>query len=200
MTKVMGRVLMGMLLILTIVGCDSQTQSYNQALKQMNGEHYAAAAQTFSVLAETGHAEAQFRLGVMYLNGLGVTKDPQQAIYWLEKAALQGSVGGQYTLARFYLQDRSGSRDEALALQWFQRLAERGYVPAQYQLGMMYERGRGTDKDLLKARQWIQRAAENGHEGAIRKLVQAYKKGLLDLPKDPQQAQYWTDKTRLSRF
>ena len=40
--------------------------------------------------AEQGDAEAQYNLGVMYREGMGVTEDDVQAIYWFTKAAEQG--------------------------------------------------------------------------------------------------------------
>ena len=40
--------------------------------------------------ANSGHAEAQFNLGLMYFNGDGVTKDDVKAVKWFRKAANQG--------------------------------------------------------------------------------------------------------------
>ncbi len=41
--------------------------------------------------AEMGHASAQYHLGSMYSGGLGVQRDREKAMYWLKKAALNGS-------------------------------------------------------------------------------------------------------------
>jgi TPR repeat protein len=38
-----------------------------------------------------GHAGAQAQLGVRYLRGQGVTRDPDRAKSWLERAADQGN-------------------------------------------------------------------------------------------------------------
>lgn len=46
----------------------------------------------YSKAAEQGDAEAQFYLGICYLNGFGVNKDQKQAVMWWEKAAAQGSA------------------------------------------------------------------------------------------------------------
>ncbi|MBR0097489.1 MAG: SEL1-like repeat protein, partial [Synergistaceae bacterium] len=45
-----------------------------------------------------GHAEAQYNLGNMYINGRGVQQDYQQALYWYRKAAEQGDAGAQNNL------------------------------------------------------------------------------------------------------
>src|SRR5687767_1570762 len=42
--------------------------------------------------AENGSQVAQYKLGVMCLEGKGVQKNPDLAVYWLSKAVAQGSV------------------------------------------------------------------------------------------------------------
>ncbi len=42
--------------------------------------------------AETGDANAQFNLGVMYDNGMGVPKDDAEAAKWYRLAAEQGNA------------------------------------------------------------------------------------------------------------
>ena len=48
------------------------------------------AAKYYLKAANLGHPQAMFNVGVMYLNGEGVTKNPQQGINWLQKAAQNG--------------------------------------------------------------------------------------------------------------
>ncbi len=48
---------------------------------------YAAALREFRPLAEQGHAEAQFNLGLMYRHGQGVPQDIVQAHMWLSLSA-----------------------------------------------------------------------------------------------------------------
>ncbi len=41
----------------------------------------------FRPLAERGEAQAQFKLGVMYHQGLGVTQDDEEAVRWQWRGA-----------------------------------------------------------------------------------------------------------------
>ena len=50
---------------------------------------YGTAIKEFRPLAEKGHTEAQFYLGIMYSQGLGVPKDNVQAYMWHTLAADQ---------------------------------------------------------------------------------------------------------------
>jgi len=51
---------------------------------------YATAVRLFRPLAEQGDANAQYNLGVLYDNGLGVPQDRVRAYMWLNLAAMQG--------------------------------------------------------------------------------------------------------------
>ena len=51
---------------------------------------YVTAFQGSKYLAEQGHAEAQYKLGVLYINGQGVTEDYEEAVKWFHKAAELG--------------------------------------------------------------------------------------------------------------
>jgi hypothetical protein len=52
--------------------------------------------------AEKGDAESQFRLGRMYDEGDGITKDLSEAVKWYRKAAEQGSLEAQVALGDLY--------------------------------------------------------------------------------------------------
>lgn len=53
-------------------------------------------------LAEQGHAKAQFRLGLDYDYGQGVSRDHKEAFKWYKKSAMQGHAGAQYKLSELY--------------------------------------------------------------------------------------------------
>ena len=48
--------------------------------------------------AEQGESLAQWRLGVMYYNGEGVSPDYQESAKWFQLAADQGNAAAQYNL------------------------------------------------------------------------------------------------------
>lgn len=67
---------------------------------------YATALEKFEPLAESGHAESQHYLGVIYEKGIGVAKDPKAAIKWYLKAAQQGNKDARTQLDRVYAKHR----------------------------------------------------------------------------------------------
>jgi TPR repeat protein len=54
-------------------------------------QDYAEAARWYRKAADQGHAEAQFNLGVMYLDGQGVAQDYVQSHMWMNLAASSAS-------------------------------------------------------------------------------------------------------------
>ena len=56
-------------------------------------------ANWYRLAADQGLSRAQANLGVMYLRGEGVERDPVRAASWFAKAAEQGHTISQYNLA-----------------------------------------------------------------------------------------------------
>ena len=69
----------------------------NESVAEDNKE----AVSWYRKAANQGLSGAQFYLGNMYLDGIGVTKDYKIALSWFKKAAEQGYVKAQYNLAHY---------------------------------------------------------------------------------------------------
>ncbi len=122
------------------------------------------------VRAWIGDAETQFKLGVMYESGDGVSKDEVEAARWLRKAAEQGLPKAQYTLALMYNVGRGVPYDDAEALRWYRKAAEQGEDAAQFRLGWRYQYGGGVPKDDVQAHVWLNLSRAAGNESAHSEL------------------------------
>ena len=80
--------------------------------------------------AETGHANAQFHLGVRYETGLGVPQDYAKAIEWFEKSAEQGYADAQFALGMLYRNGFGLAKNEVKAVEWYSKAAKSGNVMA----------------------------------------------------------------------
>ena len=112
--------------------------------------------------AERGDVAAQHKLGEMYRNGRGVTRDYAQAVVWFRKAAEQGYAAAQTSLGKMYLEGDGVARDDAHALIWFRKAIDQGDARAQSELGWMYDNGRGVARDYAQAFAWYRKAADQG--------------------------------------
>lgn len=143
-------------------------------------------------LANDGDAASQYRLGIRYANGSGVTQDYARAIHWFELASAKNHHNSEYMLAIAHSTGRGTNIDQQRALEFFTRAAEAGHVRSQYQLGEAYANGRGTAKDLIWASRWYEKAALQKHPEALFSLG-AFRAAGLDGKVDQNQAWLWFD-------
>jgi Sel1 repeat-containing protein len=89
------------------------------AALHLSGTDNGAERKRWEKLAETGDANAQYRLGNFYENGWGVAVDPKSAAKWYLRAAVQGHADAQYNLGIMYLNGRGVALDAKKAFAWF---------------------------------------------------------------------------------
>ena len=78
---------------------------------------------TVKAKAEKGDATAQFNLGLMYMNDLGVEKDYAEAAKWYRKSAEQGNANAQNILGIMYEKGNGVEKDYVEALKWYNKAA-----------------------------------------------------------------------------
>ena len=117
-------------------------------------------------LADSGNAQAQFKVGNMYESGRGVGLDLTAAMQWYEKSAANNYKPAKNRLT--YLQvKRGGFRPEHKS--WLNEVktdADAGDGEASMMLGEMYEVGVGTPKNLAQAQAEYKRASVKGIPGS----------------------------------
>jgi len=59
---------------------------YADAMRAYHNGDYQTAFRLLRPLADAGHVDAQFRIGMMYENAQGVARDPVKAEYWYNQA------------------------------------------------------------------------------------------------------------------
>ena len=83
--------------------------------------NYRLAFKKFSQAAEMGYAAAMNYLGDMYLEGQGVTADPEQAIQWYQQAASAGEPFALRKLAIRYYNGDGFPQNVAYAYELFRK-------------------------------------------------------------------------------
>jgi len=112
--------------------------------------------------ARAGDAKAEYRLGMIYLNGEGVSQDYKQAADWFSAAAKQGSADGEFALGYLFERGKGVPRNFASAAAYYATAARQGHSTAENNLGSMYEQGQGIPQDLGEALRWYRASAEHG--------------------------------------
>lgn len=125
--------------------------------------------------AESGDADAQYKLGNAYLRGTEVARDFDAAAEWFEKAAAQAHVKSHYKLGYLYYEGKGVKANYEKAYRHLRRAAQNEYSPAQFYLGKLYADGKGVEQDDTKALYWFSRAAGDNYVPAkseVEKLKQ----------------------------
>ena len=120
--------------------------------------YYARVLPKIKARASAGYADAEFVLGHLYLNGLGVAADPTEGVKWLERAAAKGEKLAALELGALFAGGETVPRDYVAAVRWFHIAAHQGLPDAAFNLGTFYQRGLGVDSDPLLALAWMSAA------------------------------------------
>jgi TPR repeat protein len=124
---------------------------------------YSRAMATWRPLATQGNPTAQNNLGIMYLDGKGVSQNTNEAVRYLSLSAAAGSSLGQNNLGGLYRDGKGVPRDYGKAAQWFSASAAQGNSAGMYNLGLMYEMGQGMKAEPFHAYMWYALAADQGN-------------------------------------
>ena len=116
--------------------------------------------------AEAGDAESQYQIGLKYIYGTDVPKDPAAASEWFSRSADQGYLPAKRELGILLASGEAGTVDLPRAIGYLSEAADQLDPSALYHLGLMYEIGTGVEKDLQKAVRFLAYAAEMGFPGA----------------------------------
>jgi localization factor PodJL len=138
----------------------------------------AETVEQFQKAAREGSQEAQFNVGILYAEGMGVAQDYDEALIWFGRAAEQGLANAQYNLAAIHEHGLVGPPDTEKAREWYLRAAEQNHPQAQHNLAVIFARGTGVTKDYTMAAKWFAAAAEQGLVNAQYNLAMLYERGL----------------------
>ncbi|MDI2091736.1 SEL1-like repeat protein [Commensalibacter oyaizuii] len=164
---------------------------YNEGNEHI-AQDYAEALMWYEKAADSGHAKAQCRLGMMYEQGHGVEQDINQAFEYYQKSANQGDAEAQFRLGVLYndgygvdVDDEEVDFDYGTAVRWYKKAAHQNHVMAQWFLGDMYHAGLGVEQDFNIAFELFDKAAEQANIFFL--LAKQYDEG-DGVPKDVLQA------------
>ena len=120
---------------------------------------YATAMKEWRPLAENGHVQAQFNVGLMYDQGRGVAESDQEAVKWYRMAAEQGHAQARFTLGLMYFEGLGVPQSYLEAERWYWLAAVQGSAAAQFNLAVMYAQGQGIPQNNEEALKLYRMAA-----------------------------------------
>ena len=103
-------------------------------------------------LADEGDSEAQFLLASAYEDGLAVTQDCEQAVYWYTKSAIAWNLGAMCNLSIMYLYAHGVEPNVVKARNLMDRLLLAGSKPFSRKMSAVRDDGRDDTQRLATLR------------------------------------------------
>jgi hypothetical protein len=129
---------------------------FNGAVVAYDLGKFAPARDEFLVLAQRGHAGAEFMLGAMRFYGKGVRRNDALAAIWFHKAAIKGNPSGQLAFGSLYIRGLGVRQDLVKAYGWVTVAANHAIPGLQQQaIALRDEAARLMQPDeIADARRW----------------------------------------------
>jgi uncharacterized protein len=93
-------------------------------------------------------------------------RDVEQALWWFQKSAHQGSSAAQNNLGKMYFEGNGVPKDAREAIGWYRKAAEQGNAHALYNLGQIFLNGHGAVKSKVVAYSLFNLSQAKGNEWA----------------------------------
>lgn len=116
---------------------NKENKNFNAGIVALNNENMPLAFKEFLTAAKVGHIGSQYNVGIMYEQGIGVTKNEKEAIIWYGKAAAQGNAAAQFNLGVLYENGKGTPINYELANKWYRKASVQGDGLAIGNLGML---------------------------------------------------------------
>lgn len=144
-------------------------------------------------LAQTGDAEAQYRLGKAYLTGKGmkgIKRNVAEGLSWLALAAAGGSAEAAADLAQAYETGRGVTKSEFEAARWWLQAGKLGNEAARDRFLDLLMAGAVPGLIAPDAARWLEAKAESGDVKSMLRLGRLYELGQV-VPADTGKAVDW---------
>jgi TPR repeat protein len=122
---------------------------FESALTAVDANNMPLAYNEFLAGAKEGHIYCQYNVGLMYEQGLGITKNDKEAVYWYKQSAIQGNSAAQFNLGVCYENGIGTNVDFEKANEWYRKASVQGDGLAVGNLGMLYIRGQGVKENKV---------------------------------------------------
>ena len=183
-------VLAALAVLMTATTAFAEDASYSDGLAAFSQKQYTTAIEIWSPLAEGGHVGAQFNMGRMYDEGVGVVENDIVAVSWYKRAAASDFAPAMVQYALALIDGKGTVIDYVEGYAVMLRAADAGDAEAQFQMGKFYRDGVVVAPDYYEAVRWYQAAAAQNHARAQYRIGFMYGSG-YGVAQDFVQAYYY---------
>ena len=147
-----------------------RADTYLKGFQALEQRDYKTALYYLSFFAANGDTKANYNLGIMYREGLGVKKDDVQSLAHFIGAAENGHMLGNYAVGLAFLTGKGSDIDVDAAIHYFTEAALLGHAISPVEIGSLYFRGGLVEKNFVSAHFWWSLAQDRNAPNALKNL------------------------------
>jgi TPR repeat protein len=140
---------------------DEAAERFKEGQGLSDSKHYEDARLLYQKACDGEEMAGCDKLGKLYDNGQGVTRDYAQARTFYQKACDGGNMDGCDDLGSLYYYGRGVTLDYAQAHTLIQKACDGGSMEGCTDLGILYDIGHGVTQDYSQARTFYQKACNS---------------------------------------
>ena len=140
-----------------------------KTVRRSTAPHLVRSVNFFRIAADKGYPSAQFELGQMFAQGLGVTQQFEEAAHWYLLAAAQGHRQAQFHLGFLYSHGQGVEQSYVKAYQWYCISERCGYALAKKNIVFIGKKLSPGEQEMAqwRAESFVFNVQEN-HQNSIR--------------------------------
>ena len=132
----------------------AKADAYLRGFQALEQKDYKTALYYLSLFAANGDARANYNLGIMYREGMGVDQNDIEALTHFIAAAEDGHMLGNYAVGLSFLLGRGSDVDAEAALFYLKEATLLGHALSPVEMGRVYFEGILIEKDVVEAHFW----------------------------------------------
>lgn len=143
-------------------------------------QDYDLAMFYFKMAARFNYGRAEFNIGKMYEEGLGIIKSSEKAIEWYKLASTHGDVQALVSMADIYSDKKEFNTAFKLYNMAYENYENKNDAAiVMLKIGFLYFYGRGVDKNPAKGIEWLTMALITGNKSVIKIIGEEFNIDLL---------------------
>ena len=135
------------------------------ATKRLGDSHFEKdpkqALKYYEQAAASGHVEAAYIAGVMYVENFNIRPNSSRSAALLKQAAEGGHASAQADYGLLVYQGAGAARSETEAAKWFEKSARGGDVEGQFLYAFTLAKGEGVTQNFEEAYYWLLKSGQS---------------------------------------
>ena len=160
--------------------CQTGESYFQQGLEYHDAKDYENAAKCFLYSADRGHPGGLNMLGLYFMNGTALPRDPEKAFTLFKAAAERGESNAAHNVGRCYFKGDGVEKNYSTARDYYTKSVSASEAYRSHsllRLGEMSYYGKGVAKNYKDAFAYYYKSAELGNSGAMYSLGWMYEHG-----------------------